>query len=311
MRNQTRRRVLLTGSGVVVLAVLTACSSTTTATTPTRGASPATTPATTLSAPPTASPSTVPSSRRPPLAITHIHAVARDPKSGELLLATHEGLVRQHDGELVQTGPVIDLMGFAVAPDGTYYASGHPGVGVDLPSPVGLIISTDAGRTWRVASRGGQSDFHALTASPAGVVGFDGALRSSTDTTTWTSRSIQAPPRTLAAAPTSGTLLATTQAGLLISRDTGGTWRPLSPPGTASLVAWADEQTIVIATATGQLGVSTDTGASWTLNPKRLGTPEALFAWRQPDGRVEIVIVADAKVMRTFDGGSTSENLIR
>jgi len=70
-------------------------------------------------------------------------------------------------------------------------------------------------------------------------------------------------------------------------------------------------ETIVIATATGQLGVSTDTGASWTLNPKRLGTPEALFAWRQPDGRVEIVIVADAKVMRTFDGGSTSENLIR
>jgi photosystem II stability/assembly factor-like uncharacterized protein len=244
------------------------------------------------------------------VAITHIHAVARDPKSGELLLATHEGLFRHVNGDLVQNGPVIDLMGFAVAPDGTYYASGHPGVGVDLPQPVGLITSTDAGRSWRVASRGGQSDFHALTAGSTAVIGFDGVLRSSTDGTTWTTRTIPAPPRTLAAAPTSGTLLATTEAGLLASSDTGSTWRPLSPPGTALAVTWADEKTIVIATTTGQLGVSSDAGATWTLNPTRLGPAEALHARRGSDGGLEIVVVADSKVLRTLDGGTTTENLL-
>lgn len=244
------------------------------------------------------------------MAITHIHAVARDPKSGELLLATHEGLFRHVNGDLVQNGPVIDLMGFAVAPDGTYYASGHPGVGVDLPQPVGLITSTDAGRSWRVASRGGQSDFHALTAGSTAVIGFDGVLRSSTDGTTWTTRSIPAPPRTLAVAPTSGALLATTEAGLLASSDTGATWRTLPPPVTALLVTWADEKTMVIATTTGQLGVSSDAGITWTLNPTRVGAAEALHAGRGQDGRLEIVVVADGKVLRTLDGGTTTENLL-
>ena len=129
--------------------------------------------------------STASAANQPPVAITHIHAVARDPKTGDLLLATHEGLFRHANGELLQNGPVIDLMGFTVAPDGTYYASGHPGAGVDLPQPVGLITSTDSGRTWRVSSRGGESDFHALTSSPTSVVGFDGTLRSTTDGETW------------------------------------------------------------------------------------------------------------------------------
>ena len=105
-------------------------------------------------------------------------------------------------------------------------------------------------------------------------------------TPTWTTRSIPAPPRTLAAAPTSGTLLATTEAGLLASSDTGSTWRPLSPPGTALAVTWADEKTIVIATTTGQLGVSSDAGATWTLNPTRIGTAEALHARRGSDGLI-------------------------
>jgi len=301
MNTRARRRFLLAGSALATLAVLTACGSTGAATPSARGGSPA--------AAPVSSPASA-SSSRPPVAITHIHAVARDPKSGELLLATHEGLFRHVNGDLVQNGPVIDLMGFAVAPDGTYYASGHPGVGVDLPQPVGLITSTDAGRSWRVASRGGQSDFHALTAGSTAVIGFDGVLRSSTDGTTWTTRSIPAPPRTLAAAPTSGALLATTEAGLLASSDTGATWRPLSPPGTALAVTWADEKTIVIATTTGQLGVSSDAGATWSLNATRIGPAEALHARRGSDGGLEIVVVADSKVLRTLDGGTTTENLL-
>jgi hypothetical protein len=94
-----------------------------------------------------------------------------------LLLATHQGLFRQAAGELHQSGPVIDLMSFSIAPDGTYYASGHPGAGTDLPEPTGLLTSTDSGHSWQVLSRGGESDFHALAAGPRIFTAVDGTLR--------------------------------------------------------------------------------------------------------------------------------------
>ena len=77
-----------------------------------------------------------PSDSPEPVAISHIHAIARDPSDRTLLLATHEGLYAKEAGGLTLRGPVMDLMGFTVSPDGTFYASGHPGVAVrDLPQP--------------------------------------------------------------------------------------------------------------------------------------------------------------------------------
>jgi hypothetical protein len=303
MITTTRRRVLVAGGVLVTTTILAACGVTTTPTGNT----------TSIATPTVAgggSASTASAANQPPVAITHIHAVARDPKTGDLLLATHEGLFRHANGDLLQNGPVIDLMGFTVAPDGTYYASGHPGAGVDLPQPVGLITSTDSGRTWRVSSRGGESDFHALTSSPTSVVGFDGTLRSTTDGETWSTRTIPAAPRTLAASPQTGALLATTETGLLHSTDDGRSWKGLTPPATALLAAWADEQTIVIATANGQIATSNDTGATWTLQPKRIGAPQALFAQRGTDGQIETILVADGAVLRTVDGGATVEKLL-
>ena len=303
MITTTRRRVLVAGGVLVTTTILAACGATTTPTGNT----------TSIATPTVAgggSTSTASAANQPPVAITHIHAVARDPKTGDLLLATHEGLFRHANGELLQNGPVIDLMGFTVAPDGTYYASGHPGAGVDLPQPVGLITPTDSGRTWRVSSRGGESDFHALTSSPTSVVGFDGTLRSTTDGETWTTRTIPAAPRTLAASPQTGALLATTETGLLHSTDDGRSWKGLTPPATALLAAWADEQTIVIATTNGQIATSNDTGATWTLQPKRIGAPQALFAQRGTDGQIETILVADGAVLRTADGGATVEKLL-
>src|SRR5450756_333301 len=89
------------------------------------------------------------------------------------------------------------LDGFSVAGPGHFYASGHPGDGVDLPAPVGLMETTNAGKTWKVRSLGGESDFHALTSSSKGVLGYDGALRSTADGKTWTKLAISAEPTRL------------------------------------------------------------------------------------------------------------------
>jgi hypothetical protein len=91
------------------------------------------------------------------LPTSHVHGVDVNPADGTVYLAAHDGLFRYGGSGPERVGPVIDLMGFAVAGPDHFYASGHPGEGADLPNPVGLIESTDAGRTWRALSRQGLS----------------------------------------------------------------------------------------------------------------------------------------------------------
>lgn len=245
------------------------------------------------------------------LNVSHIHAALRDPQTGALLLATHEGLFRQSGSELQRVGPVIDLMGFAADPDGTLYASGHPGADADLPEPVGLITSSDAGSTWQVASRGGESDFHALAVGPSTVVGFDGVLRTTEDGRSWTTRDLNLPVIGLAASPQSGTLLATTRSGLLRSDDDGVSWQTLTPPEAAVLVAWADDTTAVAATVTGRLATSDDGGLTWTLGPKSIGQVSTLSAQRAANDMVEIIAVVDDTVVATTDEGASTQVLVR
>ena len=236
----------------------------------------------------------------------HVHGVSRDPGSGKVNLATHEGLfVLQSDSSWQQVGPVVDLMGFAVSGPGTFYSSGHPAAGVDLPSPVGLMKSTDAGRTWTVLSRGGESDFHALTASSAGVTGFDGALRTTKDGKVWADGGLAVEPRALAAAPDGSQVLATTLQGLLSSTDEGQTWVPLASAPELFLIAWADAKTVVGVTTKGGLAVSADAGGTWKIGAAKLTSGQAVSASRDSAGVLEILVVTDTGVVQSRDSGAT------
>ena len=299
--------------GAALLLTLSACAGTPQAASPPAVATASTTVTSSPPEPSATAATATPSGHAEPmeLNVSHIHAAVRYPQTGELLLATHEGLYRQDGDHLTHVGPVIDLMGFAVASDGTLYASGHPSPEAGLPEPVGLIASTDGGATWQVASRGGESDFHALTVGPSTVVGFDGAVRSTTDRQAWTTRDLNLPVIALAASPQSGTLLATTQAGLLRSDDDGVSWETLSPPEAAVLVAWADDDTVVAATVTGRVAISEDGGRTWTPGPQSVGQASTLFADRGANGVVEVIAVVDGTVIATTDQGASVQVLAR
>ncbi|MEX5296645.1 hypothetical protein QYM41_15310 [Kocuria sp. CPCC 205268] len=291
MNPLTRRTLLVGGIGLLGTGALAACSS------------PVETPA-----PAGAS--------RAGTAITHVHAITRDTVTGggagagTILLATHEGLFHLQDRELTQVGPVVDLMGFTVTPEGRYLASGHPGTGTNLPEPVGLIESTDQGETWQVLSRGGESDFHALASGPDRVLGFDGQLRTSTDGRTWNTLEIPSAPAALAIAPGTGTVVATTEDGVMRSDDDGATWEILDIPQLMSLVDWADDETIVGAGIDGDLLTSRNAGKTWTASDQPLGEITALGASITADGEIETLIVADSTVLRTTDGGKTTQQLL-
>ena len=107
-------------------------------------------------------------------------------------------------------------------------------------------------------SRQGQSDFHALTASNAGVLGYDGTLLTRPDGQAWAPLAIPAEPHTLAARPDVGQVLATTTQGLLRSPDGRATWTPDEDAPLLQVIAWADAGTAVGVDPAGVVWTSAD-----------------------------------------------------
>lgn len=236
----------------------------------------------------------------------HVHAVTRNPADGHVLLATHDGLFRLPPGaQPARIGPVIDLMGFTVAGPNHFYASGHPGAGTNLPNPVGLIESTDGGQTWTALSRQGRSDFHTLTASGAGITGYDGdELATTGDGRTWQALKPPVPPHAVAAAPDGTTLLLASEQGLARSADHGRSWSRVTTPVLLQLVAFADATHAVAVAPDGRIAVSADAGTTWLLGGSIGGAPHALAAQRTPTGS-EILAVTSTGLQRSIDDGAT------
>lgn len=242
----------------------------------------------------------------------HVHGMSVDPASNTVLLATHDGLYNTTAKIPVKISEsTIDLMGFtAAAEPGTFYASGHPGPGSSLPNPVGLIQSTDSGKTWQKVSRAGQSDFHTLTISGEALVGFDGQLRTSTDGITWITSATTFTPTVLAGSPASTVVLATTQDGLQRSTDSGTTWQPVpkSPNIEFVVIATPREKapTNAVGVATdGSVFLSTDTGLTWAATGKITGQVEAVTAVEDRTGKPSIWVSTTTGVQVSTDGGAT------
>lgn len=238
---------------------------------------------------------------------SHVHGAAFDPGDASLLLATHDGLFRYAGAGASpeRVGPELDLMGFTVAGPGRYYASGHPGPASELPAPLGLVGSTDSGASWSPLSRGGSSDFHALTAAEGGVVGFDGQLRTSADGQRWATLRPPAAPFALAASPGAPLVLATSESGLLRSVDSGATWERVDGAPLLQVAAVVDAERAVALTPGGQAAVSDDGGRTWELRAGLGQSPQAIAARQGPSGVLEVVVVTTSRLLSSTDGAAT------
>lgn len=241
-----------------------------------------------------------------PVELAHVHGLGVDPASGDLYAGTHYGLIRLPErGEPTRVGGLVqDFMGFTVVGPGHFLASGHPGEDQDGPSNLGLIESTDGGRSWQTLSLAGEADFHALEAKHGLVYGYHaGQLMVSADKRTWDTRARIAMADLAVSPDDPQTVLATTRQGLARSTDGGRSFRVVDGAPLLALVTWPDTGRVVGVDPDGTVQVSTDGGTTWQQRGSAGGAPEALAASGQ-----EVYVALAGRIVESGDGGHTFRN---
>ena len=253
----------------------------------------------------------------------YIGSLSVNPGDGSVFMASNTGLFRvpKAGGKPVKVtgqlktadaeGAVSEaLVAEFTGPD-ELIASGHPSGDSTLPAALGLIRSTDAGKTWESVSELGTSDFHAL--SPAGGIlvaplyGQAQILLSRDEGKTFEPRVAPMALVDLAADPGDPKRwAATSESGIFNSVDEGRTWRQRDPTPNVRL-AWGESGELYRIDPGGPVKVSADGGETWKDRGNTGGEPQALAL---DDAGALYAATLDGKVQKSADGGTTWTALV-
>lgn len=240
----------------------------------------------------------------------HVHGLGVNPADGALFVATHTGLFRAGPGERRPrrvADRYQDTMGFTVTGPDRFLGSGHPDGRDDLPPFLGLIRSTDAGRSWDPVSLLGKHDFHVLEAAGARIYGYGSdfdsrrasLLVSDDGGRSWKERPPPEPLISLAIDPTDPDhVVASGENGTYSSTDAARRWRPLAAePG---LLAWT-RRALCRVDGGGDVSCSSGGGGSW----QPAGALEGQAAAFDSAGNDLYAALHDGTVKRSADDGKT------
>jgi hypothetical protein len=94
--------------------------------------------------------------------IKHMHGLGFSADGKQLYVPAHDGFVIYSEGKWQTPAvPKHDYMGYS-ATDGGFYSSGHPAPGSGLQNPLGLVKSSDGGKTLTSLGFQGEIDFHSM-----------------------------------------------------------------------------------------------------------------------------------------------------
>jgi hypothetical protein len=253
-----------------------------------------------------------------------IGSLAVDPENGTVFLGTGLGLFRVNAdgggqerivGELRTpdgSGEVSSNLVIRFGGRGELVGSGHPEGAGSLPENLGLMRSTDGGRTWETVSELGESDYHVLQVAGERVVGVKveaADIRVSRDGgRTFETRTPPAAPVDVAFdARDPARMVVSTEQGVFTSRDEGRSWRQRDTAADSQL-AWATPDALYRADAGGAIKVSADGGESWQDRGTVDSTVNELAV---DDGGALYASVAGGEVRRSTDGGASWRRFVR
>ncbi len=241
--------------------------------------------------------------------LAHIHGLGVHPRNGTLYIATHFGLFTAGSGEtkVQRVGDSRqDIMGFSVVSGERFIGSGHPEPGdSELPPNLGLIESTDGGKSWQPVSLLGEADFHVLRSRGDTVYGFNGLtgklMTSRNGGGDWDQHDPPGPMLDLAIDPSDPEhIVASVEEGLVESRNAGRGWRPLAN-GRVGLLAWPEPGRLYFVDAAGLVSSSADGGRSW----REMGSIDAQPAAFAAAGGELYAALPDGTVKRSSDDGAS------
>lgn len=189
--------------------------------------------------------------------LDHVHGLGFSPDGSQVLIAAHDGIKVYQDGKwAIPDQPKNDYMGFVATDDG-FYSSGHPGPGVKLPEPLGLVKSTDGGKTLKLLGLQGQYDFHVMgagykshavyvfnqVASPQLPAGLQFSLDDGKSWKKAGAKGLSGAPIQIAVHPTDVKIVAVgTEHGLFLSMDQGESFAKLWERSPVPAVTFAGER---------------------------------------------------------------------
>lgn len=166
--------------------------------------------------------------RGPDPGMGSVFALGVDPDGDPVYAGTRFGLFDiMRDGEATRVANrQQETHALAMTGRSHVLASGHPDPREDRPAKLGLIESTDGGRTWQSLSLAGEADLHVLRARHERVYGYDSGvaensrtLHSSDGGATWTTRGqVDGLPQAMVAVDGSRIYVAT-DTGIYVSDD--------------------------------------------------------------------------------------------
>jgi photosystem II stability/assembly factor-like uncharacterized protein len=185
------------------------------------------------------------------ITLLHIHGLGYSSDGKQLFIPAHDGFVVYSDGKWSTTdGKKHDYMGFNIVDNG-FYSSGHPASDAGMKNPLGIVKSTDNGKTLEQLDLYGIEDFHLMAvgfkshtiyvynSKPNAKMDSKGLYYSTDDTKTWhksAMNGISSEPFTLAVHSTDSAIIAVgTKEGILLSKDFGNQFEALQvkTPSTA------------------------------------------------------------------------------
>ncbi|MFZ3580134.1 F510_1955 family glycosylhydrolase [Virgibacillus sp. DJP39] len=257
---------------------------------------------------------------------THIHGLGYTNDGEEIYVPAHDGLRVYKDGTwtIPTEGSKHDYMGFNMFKDG-FYSSGHPAPNSDLANPLGIVKSTNKGKTIEKLALYKEIDFHGMAVgykteeiyvfNPTKNSQMDqpGFYYSTDEAKTWEQSKlagIEGQAIALAAHPTKkGVVTVGTNQGIFLSEDHGNNFEKLSITGSVSAVSFGHQNNLLVATKTDEVSlfqIDLSTQESVELNVPDPGEDAISYIKQNPANKDEFIFATHKKdIYISNDAGNT------
>lgn len=255
-------------------------------------------------------------------AFMHIHGLGYSSDGKRLLIPIHNGIKVYGDGKWSDApGEKHDYMGFSVADNG-FYSSGHPAAGSKYKNPLGLIKSTDEGKSITVLALEGEVDLHGmsvgyrthslyvLNSEPNSKMKQAGLFYSRDEGKSWVSgqmTGLSGQITALAVHPTQDAIVAIgTESGAYFSKDNGQNFAAVYTEQPVSTLAFTDNGDLMIGTAKAELvNINLETRRSVTVKtPVKTGDVIAYVSGSPVNPKEMAIATGKKDVYLSTDNGA-------